>query len=262
MGNSIPVVLTIAGSDGSSGAGIQADLKTFSALGVYGLTVITAITIQNTRQVRQIHPVSLNLLKEQLDILYADFDISYVKIGMLATKDIAEFTLNYLKEKNSKYIIDPVLKSSSGTPLFEGNAEKIVNGAYLITPNLDEASILAEVKIQTIEDMEQAAKLIYSQGAQNVLLKGGHLKGDKAIDILYNGKGFEYFIADKIKTKNTHGTGCTLSSAITSYLARGENLVISIRKSKEFLLKSMQRAKGLNLGKGRGPLIHFEDVAQ
>jgi len=258
MAHNLPVVISIAGSDGSSGAGIQADLKTFSALGVYGLTVITAITVQNTTKVKNVHPVSLNLLKEQLDILFSDFDIKFAKIGMLATSDIAKLTIDYLKEKRCPFILDPVLKSSTGTLLFDGNFEELIKGSFLITPNLDEASYLTGLEINSLSDMEKAAKIISAKGAKYVLIKGGHLKNEKAIDMLYDGRSYEYFISDKIKTKNTHGTGCTLSSAITAYLAKGENIVISIRKAKEFLIKSMLKAKNLNLGHGRGPLIHFE----
>ena len=254
----LPVVLTIAGSDGSSGAGIQADLKTFSALGVYGLTVITAITIQNTTGVKYVYPVSLNSLKEQLDILFEDFDIKFLKIGMLAKNDIASFVKDYLTEKQSQYILDTILKASDGSTLFNGSLIPLIENAYLITPNIYEASKICEIEIKNVNDMRNAAILLHKMGAKNVLIKGGHLKHKEAIDILYDGKAFKEFISEKIKTPNTHGTGCTLSSAITAYLAKGFPLKIAVRKAKEFLTNSMLKGKKYNLGKGRGPLIHFE----
>ncbi|MGA1845563.1 bifunctional hydroxymethylpyrimidine kinase/phosphomethylpyrimidine kinase [Deferribacter abyssi] len=254
---SLSVVLSIAGSDGSSGAGIQADLKTFSALGVYGLTVITAITIQNTQGVKEIFPMPLKMIEKQLDILFADFKIDIVKIGMLAAADIADFVGYYLSKKQVPFILDTIFKASDGTSLFDGSFDNLISNAFMVTPNLDEASTIAGIEIKDVNGMMEGAKRIKEKGAKYALIKGGHLRGEEAVDILFDGSNYEVFTSTKVKTGNTHGTGCTLSSAIAANIAKGMPVVIAVRKAKEFLTESLLRGKNYKLGKGRGPLIHF-----
>lgn len=262
-------VLTIAGSDSSGGAGIQADLKTFSANGVYGMSVITAVTAQNTKGVFDVQDIDADIIKAQIDAIFTDIKVDSIKIGMVSRVD----TINAISEKLKEYkpiniVLDPVMISKSGYSLLKPESKKtlitkLIPLADIITPNIPEAEeILREVdakitSIKTVEDMEKAAKEIYKFGCKNVLLKGGHMIGD-AIDILYNGKEFFYFHSERIHTKNTHGTGCTLSSAIASNLALGFNVNDSVRKAKSYITKAIIHS--LDIGHGVGPTNHFYEL--
>ncbi|MEQ8155940.1 MAG: bifunctional hydroxymethylpyrimidine kinase/phosphomethylpyrimidine kinase [Clostridiaceae bacterium] len=262
-------VLTIAGSDSCGGAGIQADLKTFSANGVYGMSVITAVTAQNTQGVFGVQDLDEEIIKGQIDAIFTDIDVDAVKIGMVSKistiKAIAE-KLRLYKPKN--LVLDPVMISKSGFSLLKPESKKalieeLIPQAYIITPNIPEAEeILMETgseitSIETVEDMEKAAKELYRLGCKNVLLKGGHIKGE-ATDVLYDGKDITHFYSERINTKNTHGTGCTLSSAIASNLALGLNIKEAVAKAKRYITTAIEHS--LDIGKGVGPTNHFYEL--
>ena len=262
-------VLTIAGSDSSGGAGIQADLKSFSANGVYGMSVITAITAQNTMGVFAVHDLEEEIVKAQIDAIFTDIAVDAVKIGMvsvISTIDAICEKLNLYKPKN--IVLDPVMVSKSGFLLLKPESKtalikKLIPLASLITPNIPEAEeILSEVnsditEIKTVEDMEKATKGMYKLGCKNVLLKGGHMQGD-AIDVFYDGREIIHFYSERINTKNTHGTGCTLSSAIAANLALGCSMKDSIKKSKEYVTTAIMHS--LDIGHGVGPTNHFYEL--
>ncbi len=256
--------LTIAGSDSGGGAGIQADLKTFSALGVYGASVITALTAQNTREVRAIHPVPIEFVATQIDTVSEDIDIDAVKIGMLGTAEIIGAVADGL-ERNSldKVILDPVMIAKSGDALLQDDAisalrDRLIPKAMVVTPNLPEAGVLLDTSAPSTEDeMAEAAEAIYKLGAANVLVKGGHLTGDTNTDILYDGNGFYRFKHKKINTTNTHGTGCTLSSAIAALVAKGVSLSEATATATDYIHTAIAGADSLNVGKGHGPVHHF-----
>ncbi|MEG2080258.1 MAG: bifunctional hydroxymethylpyrimidine kinase/phosphomethylpyrimidine kinase [Oscillospiraceae bacterium] len=252
-------VLTIAGSDCSGGAGIQADLKTFSAHGVFGMSVIVSVVAENTSRVIDIEDVSPDMIKKQIDAVFEDIGVDAVKIGMLSTPECMEAVAEKLNEyKPENIVIDPVMYAKNGCPLMDPNSigtliEKIIPLADVLTPNIPEAEKIANVKIETVDDMKNAAKIIYKMGCKNVLVKGGHYMGD-AVDVLYDGTDFHCFETVRIDTKNTHGTGCTLSSAIASNLAKGFDLETSVKKAKEYISGAL--ADMLDLGKGIGPMNH------
>lgn len=256
-------VLTIAGSDCSGGAGIQADLKTFAAHGVYGMSVITSIVAENTMRVIAIEDVRSEMVRHQLDAVFLDIEVDAIKIGMLANRECMEAVW----DKFNKYcpknvVIDPVMLAKSGCTLIDLSSietliEKIIPLADLFTPNLPEAEEITGIKVQTLNEMEAAAKAIILMGAKNVLIKGGHRDGD-ALDVFYDGVNFEYFSAKRIPTKNTHGTGCTFSSAIAANLALGMNMTRAIAKAKEYITSAILHA--LEIGKGCGPTHHFYDI--
>lgn len=262
-------VLTIAGSDSCGGAGIQADLKSFSANGVYGMSVITAITAQNTMGVFAVKDLDEEIIKAQIDAIFTDIAVDAVKIGMvslISTIDAIWEKLELYKPKN--IVLDPVMISKSGFSLLKPEAKtalikKLIPLASLITPNVPEAEeILKEVnsgitEIKTVEDMEKAAKEIYKLGCKNVLLKGGHIEGD-AIDVLYDGSEFMHFYSERIHTKNTHGTGCTLSSSIAANLALGFSMKEAIKNSKEYITIAIKHS--LDIGYGVGPTNHFYEL--
>jgi hydroxymethylpyrimidine/phosphomethylpyrimidine kinase len=262
-----PIALTIAGSDSGGCAGIQADLKTFSSLGVFGTSVITAITAQNTMGVVDVMPIPSDIVKKQLRAVMDDFEIGAIKVGMLFSKENV-FGLAYTyKEyaKNIPLVVDPVMVSTSGNSLImdetiDAIKEFLFPIASIITPNLNEASTLLHKKIETIEEMEEGAKeFVESYGVKSVLIKGGHLEGDEMVDIFYS-KDISNPImlkSKKINTINTHGTGCTLSSAIASYLAIGKNLEESLILAKEYITQAIDSAKEVTLGKGHGAVNHF-----
>lgn len=253
------VALTIAGSDSSGGAGIQADIKTMIANGVYAMSAITALTAQNTTGVFAIQEVETNFMKQQLDTVLTDIVPDAVKIGMVASKElistIAE-RLEYYKMKN--IVVDPVMVATSGAKLINEEAiealkEYLFPLAALLTPNIPEAEVLADRKIETAEDMIEAAKKISETYNCAVLCKGGHQLND-ANDLLYEEGSYKWFNGKRIDNPNTHGTGCTLSSAIASNLAKGYNLHTSVEKAKQYI--SLALADGLDLGKGSGPMNH------
>ena len=254
-------VLTIAGSDSSGGAGIQADIKAFSANGVYGMSIITAITAQNTQGVFEIMDVTPEIIEKQIEVIFNDIEVGAIKIGMVSKIESIEAISNALGrvEKLPQIVLDPVMISKSGFKLLSDDAkntliEKLIPIATLITPNLPEAEELLGREILTIEDMKKAACDLKKLGAKNVLIKGGHLEGE-ATDILYDGENFTLFDEERIDTKHTHGTGCTLSSAITANLSKGMNIVDSVRFGKEYITGAIKN--GFELGKGVGPTHHF-----
>ncbi len=257
----IPRALTIAGSDSGGGAGIQADLKTFTVLGVYGMSAITSITVQNTIGVYSLFDIPPKLVYDQIKVVVEDIGVDACKTGMLSNEETIKVVAKAIKEfRLEKFVLDPVMKAKSGDPLLKESAKdvlikELIPLALVITPNIPEAEELCGFKISGLEDMEKACRKIYSLGCSAVVLKGGHLEGDEAIDIFYDGRGFEYLIGKKVITKNTHGTGCTFSSAITSYLAKGFSLKDAVKKAKEFVQGAIEHS--LPLGKGHGPLNHL-----
>lgn len=257
----IYTALTIAGSDSSGGAGIQADIKSFQANGVFGMSAITAVTVQNTKGVTGVQNIDPGIVKGQIDAVFDDIKVDAVKIGMLSNKDIIDCVYETLKEKNNKYLVlDPVMISKSGFLLIEESAveqmkKKLFKISYLVTPNLHEAAKITGLKIETIKDMESAAKKIFELGCKNVLVKGGHLEGDECVDVLFNGDDFFYFNGERFNTKNTHGTGCTLSSAIAANLAKGIGLETAVENGKDYISNAIENS--LDIGHGCGPTHHF-----
>ena len=260
----IPRALTIAGSDSGGGAGIQADLKTFTAFKVFGMSAITSITAQNTIGVFEVFDLPPETVQRQIDLICEDIGVSAAKTGMLSNENIISAVAeSILKNKIEKLVVDPVMRAKSGDPLLKLTAEKaliekILPLALLITPNIPEAEALSGKRITSIKDMREVAKYLMDYGPKNVLIKGGHLDERFAIDILYNGFEFYDFGADKIETKNTHGTGCTYSSAITSMLAWGKDLITSVDVAKRYVTEAIRQSFGI--GKGHGPLNHFVRV--
>lgn len=251
--------LTIAGSDCSGGAGIQADIKTMITNGVYAMSAITALTAQNTLGVSAIMEVTPRFLEKQLDSVFTDIYPDAVKIGMVSSPELIEVIaerLTFYKAKN--IVIDPVMIATSGSRLLQSGAadvltKKLFPLATIITPNIPEAEVLAEGHISSPEDMQSAAKHLYEKYGCSVLLKGGHSLCD-ANDILYTKSGCKWFFGERINNPNTHGTGCTLSSAVASNLAKGYSLEVSVQRAKEYI--NIALAANLNLGNGSGPLNH------
>lgn len=255
--------LTIAGSDSGGGAGIQADLKTFSAFGVYGMSVITSVTAQNTIGVDGIYDLPAEFVELQLDAVLRDIGTDAVKTGMLSNSSIVAMLADRLRDREfRKSIIDPVMISKSKHFLLKPDArnglkELIVPRAYLITPNVSEAQLIAEVEIHDEDDMKKAAKIIFNMGAKNVVIKGGHLRGD-ATDILYNRNGFRTFRQKRLPAKHTHGTGCTFASAVASCIALGMPLEKAVERAKAFVTRAIQ--SGLDIGQGTGPANHLFEL--
>ncbi len=256
-------VLSIAGSDPSGGAGIQADLKTFCAYNVYGMAVITSLTAQNTVGVQDVFHVPAAFLVKQLKAIYEDIRIDAVKIGMLGTLENVIAVSQFIEEtKVPNVVLDPVLISGSGRPLLEEDAVQIlkdtlINLCTIVTPNLAETSILTGMKVTDVSSMKEAAFLISKTGVKNVLIKGGHLE-DKAVDIFFDGMKFEIYEAPKVQ-KSTHGTGCTLSAAIAAGLARGFELKDSVSRAKGYVLSGIKSGFD-DIGKGSHPLNHFVPI--
>ena len=254
-------ILIIAGSDSSGGAGIQADIKTVTSLGSYAMTAITAVTVQNTTGVSSVISINPKEIAKQILFTCKGIKPNGIKIGMLHSSKVIVSVVNALKKvKNSKIILDPVMVAKGGTKLINESAiktlkDKLIKKTYLITPNIPEAEILTKIKIKNLEDMIRAANILLRLGAKNVLIKGGHRKTKYMEDVLLNKKEIKIFKNKKIKTKNTHGTGCTLSSAITTFLSCGKPL----KKSCELGIKYVNYAIGsnLNYGKGHGPINHL-----
>ena len=259
-----PVALTIAGSDSSGGAGIQADLKTFAAFGVYGASVITALTAQNTQGVRGVHPVPAGFVTAQLEAVFDDLDVSAVKIGMVAELDIVKAIASHLSRRTPDHVVlDPVMVATSGDRLLSSDAVKCLRDdlmprATLITPNLPEAAALLEERVACDETaIAGQGRRLLASGARAVLIKGGHGQGHESIDYLFTRDGVTALPAPRIATKNTHGTGCSLSSAIAAGLAKGETLEQAVRHAKTWISAAIAAADRLGVGKGHGPIHHF-----
>lgn len=260
-----PVVLSIAGSDSSGGAGIQADIKTFAALGVYGATAITAITAQNTLGVHAQHAIPPQMVHDQIVATMDDLAPSVVKIGMLANVAIVDAVAEALSSYSTPIILDPVIVSTSGHRLLSAEAEKsiirrLLPMTELLTPNIPEMEALADMPIATLDEKMRAAEQLFRYGAKAILLKGGHEQGDAKCDILFTqtaaGIQSTTFTSETIDTRNTHGTGCTLSSAIAAYVARGCNIEDAIFNAKEFVTEAIRHGADIRIGHGFGPVNH------
>ena len=254
-------VLTIAGSDSGGGAGVQADIKSIHANGGYAMSVITSVTAQNSLEITRAHDLPLDLIEAQLDAVFADFEVSAVKTGMLSALSIVQTVARKLREVEAENIvIDPVMISKSKFSLLETEAidnlkTDLIPLAKLITPNLHEAELMAERKIETLDDAKRAAEIIHNFGCRAVLVKGGHLPGNRSTDVLYDEGEITLFDAARIETNNTHGTGCTYSAAIATRLAQGLNMVEAVGTAKEYITNAIR--EGLNIGHGHGPTNHF-----
>jgi hydroxymethylpyrimidine/phosphomethylpyrimidine kinase len=259
-----PVALTIAGSDSSGGAGIQADLKTFAALGVYGASVITALTAQNTRGVTGIHVVPADFVTAQIDAVFSDLDVKAVKIGMVAQLAAVDAIVAGLTRWSPRQIVlDPVMVATSGDRLLATDAvealrTKLIPRASLITPNLPEAAALLDEPVAASEvEIESQGKRLLALGCPAVLVKGGHGQGTESIDYLVRASGIIALAAPRIATRNTHGTGCSLSSAIAAGLAKGEDMETAVRNAKVWVSAAIAAADQLGVGHGHGPIHHF-----
>ena len=253
-------VMTIAGSDSGAGAGIQADLKTFHALGVYGTSVITAVTAQNTLGVTSVLEMPTGIVIDQMDAILTDINTDAVKIGMMANIEIIRAVVERLTYyRISKVVLDPVMVAKGGDRLLRKDAVNVMQDelfplAMVVTPNVPEAEILAQMKIQSNSHMRRAAEIIVDKGANSIVLKGGHFLGD-AVDLFYDGNAFIEFVRPRVNTRNSHGTGCTFSSAIAAGLGKGFKLEQSIEMAKEYVTRALLSAKSVGLG--QGPLEHF-----
>jgi hydroxymethylpyrimidine/phosphomethylpyrimidine kinase len=258
------VALTIAGSDSSGGAGIQADLKTFAALGVYGASALAALTAQNTQGVTAIHDVPADFITAQIDAVFADLDVGAVKIGMLSRAEAVEVVAAALERHRARNIVlDPVMVATSGAALIASSAvtaltTRLIPMADLITPNLTEAAALLGLSPARDEaEMQDQARALLQDGARAVLIKGGHGAGAESADLLVSASGIVRFAAPRIDTRNTHGSGCTLSSAVAAGLAKGLTLEQSVREAKAYITAAIAGADSLDIGHGHGPLHHF-----
>lgn len=265
QGSSTPIVLTIAGSDSGGGAGIQADIKAISATGSYACSVITAITAQNTLGVSAIFPIPLEHVEKQLDAVFTDLNVVAVKVGMLADCDIIKIVAAKIKQYQPAFlVVDPVMVATSGDLLLQTSAintlkSELLPLADLITPNLPEGAALIDCEVPDNEDsMATMIAGLRQLGATAVLLKGGHLEQDEnSNDLLILSEQVHHFAAKRINTRNTHGTGCTLSAAIASYLAQGHELLEAVRLGKQYISQAIAHADELAIGKGHGPVNHF-----
>jgi hydroxymethylpyrimidine/phosphomethylpyrimidine kinase len=258
-----PRVLSIAGSDSGGGAGVQADLKTFAALGCFGMTAITALTAQNTTGVRSIHAVPLQILADQIDAVVEDIGADAVKIGMLHSAPTVQAVAAAIdRHRLRQVVLDPVMVATSGATLIDPPAvaslvRELFPRTALVTPNLDEAALLVDRPLRSEADMEAAARELLAMGANAVLLKGGHLDGDTVSDLLLmRGADPQWMRAPRILTGNTHGTGCTLSSAIAAHLALGADLPQAVRQARDFVRGALQAGAAVRTGSGSGPLNH------
>lgn len=259
-----PSVLTIAGFDGSGGAGIQADMKTISALGCYATSALTALPVQNTTGVKSIFSIPEQVVGDQIETILEDIFPNAVKIGMIHTAKLVNTVVNVLEKYPSLPIVfDPVMVATSGDKLIEDKTiqsiiEQLFPLASVITPNLDEAEILADMKIENVEQMKIAGTKIMELGCQSVLLKGGHLKTEKLTSLYFLPNGtIESFEFQKFQTNNTHGSGCTLSSAIASYLAQEKDLLEAVSLAQNYIHQAIENGKDVAIGKGNGPVNHF-----
>lgn len=260
----IKVALTIAGSDSSGGAGIQADLKTFHALGVFGTSAVTAVTVQNTKKVHAIQEMRPQIVHDQIMCLFEDFTIHAVKIGMVSSTPIVHAISEALqKVQCPSVVLDPVMISKSGVPLLQEEARdtlvaKLFPLADVVTPNIHEAETLIHQPITSMDHMKSAAKKIRQLGPAKVVIKGGHMDSEQATDITFDGRTFQILSSARTDTVNTHGTGCTFSSAIAAYLAKGFDFFEAVRQAKNYISGAIAHA--LNLGNGQGPTHHFFDL--
>jgi hydroxymethylpyrimidine/phosphomethylpyrimidine kinase len=260
----LPVALTIAGSDSGGGAGIQADLKTFAAHGVFGTSAVTAVTSQNTVAVTGIEAVTPTLVGLQIDAVVTDIGVDAAKTGMLSSRSVVEVVARRLEEHGlERVVVDPVMVSKSGARLLDPEAvEALVNvlipRAFVVTPNLPEAESLVGFPVEDEASILEAAKRIVHMGAKAVVVKGGHGGGEESVDVLYYRGSVRHYRAPRIPTKNTHGTGCTFSAAIAAQLALGRELEEAVERAKAYLTEAL--STGLSLGKGHGPLNHFPRV--
>jgi hydroxymethylpyrimidine/phosphomethylpyrimidine kinase len=260
-----PIVLTIAGSDSGGGAGIQADIKAISATGSYACSVITALTAQNTQGVTGIYPISSEFVEQQLDAVFSDLNVIAVKVGMLSDSDIIRSVAKKIKQYSPRYlVVDPVMVATSGDLLLKSSAieslkSELLPLADVITPNLPEAAALINAKVPESEvEMTAMIDELRQLGAKSVLLKGGHLEKDEnSTDLLILSDSIERLSTPRIETRNTHGTGCTLSSAIASYLAQGHELQAAVTLGKHYITQAIIHADELNIGQGHGPVNHF-----
>ncbi|MFW9867593.1 MAG: bifunctional hydroxymethylpyrimidine kinase/phosphomethylpyrimidine kinase [Candidatus Thorarchaeota archaeon] len=260
-------VLTIAGSDSGGGAGIQADLKTFSARGVYGMSAITALTAQNTIGVQDIYDINPKFIGKQIDSVMTDIGADAWKTGMLANAEIIHVVADRARKyKVELLVVDPVMIAKGGNQLLKLDAidaliSELAPLSYVITPNHHEAQLLAKIDIKNLNDAREAAKRIYNMGAKHIVIKGGHLPGvTEVIDLLYDGEIFTEFAAPRINTKNTHGTGCTFASAIAAELAKGNVIKKAVHIAKAYLTSAIQKADYLSIGKGYGPTNHSQGL--
>jgi hydroxymethylpyrimidine/phosphomethylpyrimidine kinase len=257
---SIPRVLTIAGSDSGGGAGIQADLKTFAALGVYGTSVITAITAQNTLRVSKIFALSTDLVAAQIDAVLQDIGAQALKTGMLANAALIEIIAARIRRYNLKnLVVDPVMVAKSGDLLLRKDAiralrSRLIPLAKVVTPNLPEAEALTEMKLDGAKEIAEAARRIIAMGPQSVVIKGGHRKGP-AVDFFFDGKKSRALSSPRIRTRHTHGTGCTFSAAIAAYLAKGQEIEEAVGLAKKYITQAID--KGFAVGSGHSPVHHF-----
>ncbi|PAD20287.1 bifunctional hydroxymethylpyrimidine kinase/phosphomethylpyrimidine kinase [Terribacillus saccharophilus] len=257
----IKSALTIAGTDPSGGAGIQADLKTFQEREVYGMSVVTSLVAQNTIGVQAVHHVPVEFLEQQLESIFSDITPAAVKTGMIASEEMMHCVAAALRNSKAIYVMDPVMYAKSGHALMGEDSRDalkthLVPLAALITPNIPEAEELTGIHIEDENSMKAAAKIIVREyGAKAVLMKGGHMEGAAAADLLYDGSSFSAYSAERIQTKHTHGTGCTYSAAITAELAKGKSLQEAVRIGKDFVTDAIQYS--LQIGKGNGPTNHW-----
>ena len=265
MKNNYPCVVSFAGTDPSGGAGIQADIKAISATGSYAATVITALVAQNTQGVQAIYAVPVEFVEQQIESVFSDLSVSTIKIGMLHTKKIIEMVATAIEKYKFKHIVlDPVMVAKNGCALLETETIDVVKNRLcplvtLITPNLNEAEIMLDEKIKTLKEMEVAATKMGRLFNTNILLKGGHLNLKEAADVLYVHKenACYWYVAERIDTLNTHGTGCSLAAAIASYVAQGQSLLAAVAAGKKYITGAIESGKTMQIGKGFGPVDHF-----
>lgn len=259
--NVLKQVLTIAGSDSGGGAGIQGDIKAMSANGVFALSVITAVTAQNTEEVTNVFELPVSIIAAQLDAVFDDFEIAAVKTGMLSSAAVISTVVRLLKPQQvGQLVVDPVMISKSGQALLKPEAVEALTKdlfplALLVTPNVHEAQQLSGIEIKTLADARRAAKVIAQFGCRHVLIKGGHLIAERGTDLLYDGRFFQIYKGEFIDTTHTHGTGCTFASAITAQLARGKSVPDAVQAAKTYVTEAIRHS--LAIGHGKGPTNHF-----
>lgn len=261
MPTPVKQVLTIAGSDSGGGAGIQADIKAMSANGVFAMSVITAVTAQNTEEVTDVFELPTAVIASQLDAVFDDFEVAAVKTGMLSSAVIVDVVVKMLSPQNvTNLVVDPVMISKSGHPLLQSDAIETVKRrlfplALIVTPNVHEAQQLSGIAITSLADARRAAKVIHGFGCKHVLIKGGHLLTERATDLLYDGRFFHVLKGEFIDTQHTHGTGCTFASALAAHLARGQSVLDAAQAAKTYVTEAIRH--GLAIGHGHGPTDHF-----
>ena len=261
MPQTVKQVLTIAGSDSGGGAGIQADIKAMSANGVFAMSVITAVTAQNTEEVTDVFELPPAVVASQLDAIFDDFDVAAVKTGMLSSASIIDVVVKLVTPQNvTNLVVDPVMISKSGYALLKPDAieaikTKLFPLALVVTPNVHEAQQLSGIAITSLADARRAAKIIHSFGCKHVLIKGGHLLNERATDLLYDGRFFNVLKGEFIDTPHTHGTGCTFASALAAHLARGRSVLDAAQAAKSYVTEAIRH--GLAIGHGHGPTDHF-----